>query len=206
MRGSCRCGASYRHVPPGLQARPACHHEPDTKGTLVANNLSKTSSGIRPFLTHQEDVSPINIHAPSITRYTCAKPCQYRKGPLVAASCFSTTRRASSTFRPSSSRAPSGLSPGGGLGPQKCSSQGKGRTQEGGVKRIRADTTARQVTTPPIPRPLSVPLSNLRQHFAELRCEQSPQLQPVVLLASHLPISGGRATLGARCSTGGGWS
>jgi len=49
MRGSCRCGASYRHVPPGLQARPACHHEPDTKGTLVASNLSKTSPGTRPF-------------------------------------------------------------------------------------------------------------------------------------------------------------
>lgn len=52
------------------------------------------------------------------------------------------------------------LSPGavGGLDPQKCSFQGKGTMQEGGVKAIRADTTARQVTRP---RPLSVPLSNL---------------------------------------------
>lgn len=81
------------------------------------------------------------------------------QGPFAAALFFSTTRRASVDIPTLQLSCPS-LSPGagGGLDPQKCSFQGKGTMQDGGVKAIRADTTARQVT---IPRPLSVPLSNL---------------------------------------------
>lgn len=150
--------------PPGLQAqqasRPACHHEPDTKGTLVANNLSKTSPGICLFFyssggTCRPSISmppaPFDIPVPSHVNIARAlrggvvffhhTPCLVDI-PTLQLSCPS-------------------LSPGGGLGPpkcQKCSFQGKGTTQEGGVKGIRADTTARQVTRP---RPLSVPLSNL---------------------------------------------
>lgn len=112
------------------------------------------------FFTHQEGRVAHQYPCPQHHLIYLFQAMSISQGPFAAASFFPTKRRASSTFRPSSSHAPL-CHLAGGLGPpkcQKCSFQGKGTTQEGGVKGIRADTTARQVTRP---RPLSVPLSNL---------------------------------------------